>query len=161
MPDTLKDKASATYDAARAKVEDSVSKSRKVANDAVHTGKVKAEKAAAQTKATAQKAAKQTVEGVGKNPMAALAGGLVVGAIVAALLPRTTRENKLVGGVGNKVRSTAASAAKTARDTAKEQLDTLGVNADAAKGQLRDLVSKISEAASSAGSAAADTIRKK
>ncbi len=161
MAETLKDKASATYENARAKVEDSVSKNRVKASEAARTAKVKAESAAAQTKAHAQKAAKQTVEGVGKNPMAALAGGLVVGAIVAALLPRTARENKLVGGVGSKVRSTAASAVKTARETAKEQLDTLGVNADAAKGQLRDLVGKISEAASSAGSAAADTIRKK
>jgi ElaB/YqjD/DUF883 family membrane-anchored ribosome-binding protein len=161
MPDTLKGKASATYDSARTKVEDSVSKGRVKASEAARSAKLKAENAAAQTKATAKKAAKQTVEGVGKNPMAALAGGLVVGAIVAALLPRTARENKLVGGVGNKVRSTAASAAKTARETAKGQLDTLGVNADAAKGQLRDLVSKISDAASSAGSAAVDTIRKK
>jgi ElaB/YqjD/DUF883 family membrane-anchored ribosome-binding protein len=123
--------------------------------------KQQAENAAASTRANARKAAAKTTEGVEKNPLAAIAGGLAIGAIVAALLPRTARENKLVGSVGNKVRSTASSAAQSARETAKEQLDTLGVNADAAKGQLRDLVSKISEAATSAGSAAADAIRKK
>jgi ElaB/YqjD/DUF883 family membrane-anchored ribosome-binding protein len=172
MADTLKDKASATYDAARAKVEENVALGKEKATDAARAAKAKAsatanrakqkaEHAAASTRANAKKAADKTAEGVDKNPLAAIAGGLVVGAILAALLPRTARENKLVGNVGSKVRATASKAAKNARETAKEQLDSLGVNADAAKGQLRDLVSKISEAASSAGSAAADSIRKK
>jgi ElaB/YqjD/DUF883 family membrane-anchored ribosome-binding protein len=168
MADTLKGKAAA----ARTAVEDNVAKGREKATEAARAAKAKAsdaanrakqqaEKAAASTKAGAKKAAVKTTESVDKNPLAAIAGGLAIGAIVAALLPRTARENKLVGDVGSKVRSTASKAAKNATATAKEQLDTLGVNADAAKDQLRDLVSKISEAASSAGSAAADTIRKK
>jgi ElaB/YqjD/DUF883 family membrane-anchored ribosome-binding protein len=168
MADSLKDKAAA----ARAVVEENVAKGRVKATEAARASKAKAaatanrakqqaENAAASTRANARKAAAKTTEGVEKNPLAAIAGGLAIGAIVAALLPRTARENKLVGSVGNKVRSTASSAAQSARETAKEQLDTLGVNADAAKGQLRDLVSKISEAATSAGSAAADAIRKK
>ena len=168
MADTLKEKAAS----ARAVIEDNVAKGREKASDAAKAAKAKAssaanrakqqaEKAATSTKAGAKKAAAKTTEGVDKNPLAAIAGGLAIGAIVAALIPRTARENSLVGNVGSKVRSTAAKAAKNATATAKEQLDSLGVNADAAKDQLRDLVSKISEAASSAGSAAADTIRKK
>ena len=168
MADTLKEKAAN----ARALVEENVAKGREKATDAAKAAKAKAseaanrakqqaEKAAANTKAGAKKAAAKTTESVDKNPLAAIAGGLVVGAIVAALLPRTARENKLVGNVGTKVRSTASKAAKNAKETAKDQLDSLGVNAGAAKDQLRELVGKFSEAASSAGSAAADTIRKK
>jgi ElaB/YqjD/DUF883 family membrane-anchored ribosome-binding protein len=172
MADTFKDKASATYAGAKAK-----------ASDAAHQAKVKAEEAAAATKANAKKAADATRAGAKKaaeatkagahkaatktsqtvesNPLGAIVGGLAIGAIVAALLPRTKREDQLVGKVGKTVRTTASKAAKTATATAKEQLDALGVNADAAKAQLRDLAGKISEAAASAGSAAADTVKPK
>ena len=78
--------------------------------------------------ASAERAARQTGDGIERNPLAAIAGGLAIGAIVAALIPRTAREDKLAGNVGRKVRATASKAATTARETAKNQLDELGVN---------------------------------
>jgi ElaB/YqjD/DUF883 family membrane-anchored ribosome-binding protein len=150
MSDTIGGKASETYNAAKAK-----------AAKAAETAKAKANKAASSAKTTASKAKVKSTQTLESNPLAVLAGGLAIGAIVAALIPRTQREDKLVGKVGKTVRATASKAAKTATSTAKEQLNELGLNADAAKGQLRDIVSKISEAASSAGSAAADTVRKR
>jgi ElaB/YqjD/DUF883 family membrane-anchored ribosome-binding protein len=182
MADRLKDKAGASYADARAKVGDAVAKGRVKADKAVSVARAKAETAAnvARAKAleatskaresaaqarnsaeeNARKAAKTTVESVERNPLVAVAGGIAIGAIIAALLPRTAREDSVAGDFGRKVRSTAKKAASNARDTAKEQLDTLGVNADAAKGGLRNLVEKISEAATSAGNAAAETLRK-
>lgn len=161
MTDNLRDKANARYAEAREKVGDAYAKGRASADAAVATSKAKAAKAATATKASAQKAAKTTVDSVEKNPIVALLGGLAVGAIAAALLPRTKREDDLVGTVGKSVRNKASTAAKAARDTAKEQLDTLGVNADAAKETFRDIASKIGTAASSATSAAADAVRKR
>ena len=161
MSDSFSEKATETYQAAKTK-----------ANQAAHAAKVKAERSASSakksakkavntTKASAKKAAARTSQAVESNPLAVLAGGLAIGAIIAALIPRTKREDALVGRVGKSVRATATKAAKTAAATAKEQLNELGLNSGAAKGQLRDIVSKISEAASSAGSAAADTVRKR
>ncbi len=150
MSDTLSDKASETYSAAKVKAE-----------QAAKSAKASAKKAASAAKATATKATAKTSQTVESNPLAVVAGGLAIGAIIAALIPRTRREDDLVGKVGKSVRATASKAAKTATATAKDQLNELGLNADAAKGQLRDIVSKISEAASNAGSAAADSVRKR
>ncbi len=161
MPNSLRDKATASYNDAKTKAADAVSKGRIKAEDAARIAKERAEHAAAATRSSAKRAAEKTTETLDRNPIGAIVGGLAIGAIVAALLPKTQRENDLVGDVGRKVRSTASQAAKNATATAKDQLDALGVNADAARDQIRDLVGKVGEAARSAGSAAADTVRKK
>ncbi len=161
MANNLRDKAAATYSDAKAKATDAVNMGRTKAEDAARLAKDRAEKASVATRATAKRAAEKTTQTVDHNPIGAIVGGLALGAIVAALLPRTRREDALVGDVGKRVRSTASKAAKTATATAKEQLDALGVNGDAARDQIRDLVSKVGEAARSAGSAAAETVRKK
>ncbi len=172
MAETLKDKASATYADAKAKASDAAHKAKVKAEEAAaatkanarkaaDATKAKARQAASSTKAGAQKAADATSKTVDSNPLGAIVGGLAIGAIVAALLPRTMREDKLVGKVGKTVRTTASKAAKNATSTAKGQLDAMGINADAAKGQLRDLIGKLGEAAASAGSAAADTMKPK
>ena len=161
MSDTLSDKASETYKAAKSKATDAAHTAKMKAEQAATAAKASAQKAAKSAKATAKKATVRTSQTVESNPLAVVAGGLAIGAIIAALIPRTKREDELVGKVGKSVRATASKAAKTATATAKAQMNELGLNADAAKGQLRDIVSKISEAASSAGAAAADTVRKR
>jgi len=115
----------------------------------------------AATRKTAKAAGEKTVAGVERNPLAALVGGLAIGAIAAALLPRTAREDKALGGVGNRMRETAANAAKAARNTGKEQLDTLGINTDSAKEQVRDIFGKITRAVTSAAEAAGESVKKR
>jgi ElaB/YqjD/DUF883 family membrane-anchored ribosome-binding protein len=161
MADNLRDKAAARYSEARDKVGEAYVHGKDKATDAAHIARNKAEKAAASTKAGAKQAVKKTVDTVDANPLAAMIGGLAIGAIAAALLPKTQRETKMVGEASKKIRSTAANAAKTARSTAKEQLDALGVNADAARDQIRDIATKIGKAASEATSAATDTFKKR
>jgi ElaB/YqjD/DUF883 family membrane-anchored ribosome-binding protein len=161
MANSLRDKANARYSQARDKANDAYATGREKAEAALATSKAKAADAAKATRAGAKTAAAKTVDSVERNPLAALVGGLALGAIAAALLPRTAREDKLVGKVGSKVRNTAKAAASNARAAAKDQLSDLGVSPGAAKDQLRDLVSKVGQAASTAGSAAAKTLRKK
>jgi ElaB/YqjD/DUF883 family membrane-anchored ribosome-binding protein len=161
MADSLQDKAAAKINEAKQKASDATRTAKAKASEAGHSAKAKAESAAASARAKAKKAAESGKQSLDHNPLGVVMGGLAVGAIAAALLPRTKREDDLAGNVGRTVRSTASKAAKNARETAKEQLDALGVNADAAKGQFRDLMGKLGEAASTAGSAAADAIRKK
>jgi ElaB/YqjD/DUF883 family membrane-anchored ribosome-binding protein len=172
MSDSLKDKASARYQEARDKVGDAVAKGRARAEGAYARGKANAEHAAAAGRAkardaaqsartNAKKAARKTSQSVEQNPLVALVGGLAIGAIAAALLPRTAREDKLAGNVGRTVRKTAKTAAKVARERAKSELDGLGVNADAARAQFKDIAAKVGKAAASAGAAAVDSARKK
>ncbi len=150
MVDTLRDKVGTVY--AKGKVK---------AGDAVKTSKDTVSKAATVTKSTAKTAAKKTADGVERNPLAAVLGGLAIGAIAAALIPRTKREDKAMGKIGKSVRTTASNATSAARKNAKDTLDNLGVNSDAARSQVRDLASKIGQAVTSAGTAAADTVKKR
>jgi ElaB/YqjD/DUF883 family membrane-anchored ribosome-binding protein len=133
----------------------------KLAHEKSEQAKVAAAKAAQASRDAAHKAREKTSEQIDSNPLAAVLGGLAIGAIAAALVPLTRRENELVGKTGKKIRDTAAKAARTAKEAGAEQLDALGINSDAAKAQVKDLVTKIGEAVSSATSAAADSVRKK
>lgn len=140
---------------------------RKKVADAYGSGKEKTEtviKAVREGSAKVTGSAKTKTKTNGsleKNPIAALVGGLAIGAIAAALLPKTKRESDMLGSASNKVRSSASAAAKAARDAGKEQLDALGLNSDAARDQLRSVIDKIGQAAATASKAATDAVRKK
>jgi hypothetical protein len=75
-------------------------------------------------------AGRKTSEGIDSNPVAAVVGGLAVGAIVAALLPKTRREEELFGPVGRRLGDTAREAARAAREAGREQIEELGLNKD-------------------------------
>jgi hypothetical protein len=94
------------------------------------------------------------------NPLVTVIGAVAIGAIGAALLPKTARENKHLGPIGKHMRGRARNAAAAAKDVGKEHLDNLGINREAAATQLRDLAAKLGKAASAAGTAAAEAARK-
>lgn len=58
-------------------------------------------------------------------PVAAVIGGLAVGALLAALLPRSEREAKALGGTGRRVVDAARDAAQRGFDAGKEQIETI------------------------------------
>ena len=62
-------------------------------------------------------------------PVGAVIGGFVAGALVAALLPRTEREEKLLGKTGKKLTTAAREAAQRGLDAGKEQLDEIRTKA--------------------------------
>jgi ElaB/YqjD/DUF883 family membrane-anchored ribosome-binding protein len=130
------------------------------AEEALKAARQKAQETTAAARQRAREAAQGTRSGIDHNPIAAVAGGLAIGAIAAALLPRTEREDRLVGDVGRKVRSAAAGAAAAARETGKEQLSAMGLNSEAAKTQAKELIGKVAKAATSAASAAGESIKK-
>lgn len=92
------------------------------------------------------------------NPLAAMAAGVVVGAIAGALLPRTDKETQLLGPVGSKIGQAAAEAAKAARDAGKQELGMLGENKSPMEMMVEKAVGAVSKAGSAAGSAAASTV---
>lgn len=87
-------------------------------------------------------------------PMAALIGGLALGAVAGALLPRTQRETDALGPLANRVGQAAAEAARAAKDAGKQEL---GLSAQA-KSPVEAIVDKALDAASAAGQAAAQSV---
>ena len=55
-------------------------------------------------------------------PLIALAGGLAAGALIAALLPRTRTEERLIRPYADRARETARSAAQAAKDKADTRI---------------------------------------
>lgn len=104
---------------------------------------------------------RKAAQGVDEAPIVALVGGIALGALAGALLPRTQREAELLGPVGDKINEAARNAASAAKAAGIAKLDELGINSGNAKTQVNKLVEAVTQGASSAGSAAASAIRNK
>lgn len=89
------------------------------------------------------------------NPLAVVAGGLALGVVAGALLPRSERERALLAPVGAKLDTALTAAVAAAREAGQSELDEAGINRDAARDQVRSLFDGLLKAASSAGTAAA------
>lgn len=59
------------------------------------------------------------------NPVAALAGGFAVGAVLGAVLPSNSRERRALQPVGLKVNEAARGAARQAAETGRDKLNKL------------------------------------
>jgi hypothetical protein len=98
-------------------------------------------------------AGRRTSEGIDSNPVAAVVGGLAIGAIVAALLPRTSREDEMLGTVGRKLNDSAREAARAAREAGKGQLDELGLSRDGLRSKLDEFTDRAVGAVKSSAAA--------
>jgi ElaB/YqjD/DUF883 family membrane-anchored ribosome-binding protein len=128
---------------------------------AVDKSKAAASRSVQSSKAIAKKATDTTTQTIETNPLAIVAGGIAIGAIVGMLLPTSKREQKALGKAGKKLNKAAKRATEAAKIAGKDKVDSLGLNQDALRDQFRDLVSKASEAVKAAGKAAADEARKR
>lgn len=115
----------------------------------------------AAAKAKVDTASKKVTEGVDGYPVAALVGGLALGAVVAALLPRTKKEDELLGQFGGEINSRAKEALGAARDAGKAKLDELGISTDSAGKQVGKLIESAAKVAEVAGTAAIATAKKR
>lgn len=149
-----------TAHAAREATEAAYASTRARAAEALASGKVKAGEAYASAQKGAKSAKDKTAKQVQDNPLAFLAGGAALGVLVGALLPRTQRETKALGTTGKKISETASAAAKAAKNAGQDKLDALGINKDAAKAQISQIVSSVVTAVEEAGSAASKAVSK-
>lgn len=131
------------------------------ATAAAEKSKAVAARSVESSKQLAKKASKASADGIDKNPLAIVAGGIAIGAIIGMLLPKTEREKKVLGKAGKAINETAKRAANAAKDAGKAKVDEVGLGTDAIRDQFRDLVSKASEAVKAAGQAAANEARKR
>lgn len=153
--------ASETAETAKTKAGEAVATVKTKAGEAYDTTRAKASEAVEAAKTGAASATRKAGDAVQDNPIAVLAGGLALGVIAGVLLPRTRREEELLGDVGRKIHETAGEAVKAARVAGTEQLDSLGISKDNAKAQVSSLLDGVVKAASSAGTAAAQTVNNK
>ena len=104
-------------------------------------------------------AGRRATEAIDEAPLIALAGGLAAGALIAALLPRTQAEARLLRPVGEKVGDTARAAAHAAREAGSSRLRELGLTPDAGRDALRNVVEGATDAARTSAQAALGTAR--
>lgn len=136
-PEGLRDRATHAYESAKAKASDAVEASRERAGEA----------------------ARRTADAIETNPVSVLVGGLALGAIVAAVVPRSQREKELLAPLGKRVNATAAAALAAAKDAGRAELDNLGLSRDSARTQAKSLLDGVMKAATTAGTAAAEAGR--
>jgi hypothetical protein len=106
-------------------------------------------------------AGRRAGEGIDSNPVAAVVGGLAIGAIVAAMLPRTRREDELLGTAGRRLNESAREAARAAREAGKGQLNELGLSRDGLRDKLDEFTGRAVGAIKDSAGAAAGAARGK
>ena len=110
---------------------------------------------------SASAARARTRDGIGEAPLIALGGGLALGAILAALLPKTQTEARLLGPVGGRITGGARAAAEAAKEAGREKLAELNITRDAGTSAMQSLIKGIGEAAKTSGEAAVGAVRRK
>jgi hypothetical protein len=96
---------------------------------------------------------------LGEAPLLALAGGLAAGALIAALLPRTDAETRLVRPTARRVKDTAKVALDAAMGTGSQRLDELGLSRSKGEETIRSLLEGLTDAARASANAAIDAAR--
>lgn len=109
----------------------------------------------------ARAAAHKTAEGLESNPIGVLIGGIALGVVASALIPRTQKERDLLAPVGKRLSTTAAAAVVAAKETGRRELETRGFSRDGLRDQARGMFQNFTEALSQAGTAAAQAAKEK
>ena len=132
---------------------------RDVIDQGIDTARATATDTLKTVRETAAVAARRTADGIDGNPLSVLVGGLAVGVLAGALLPKTDRETSLLGPVGKRLTEGASAAARAARDAGQAELVSAGISSSAAREQVGKLFDTVVSAVKNAGDAAAKTTR--
>ena len=84
------------------------------------------------------------------NPLALVAGGVALGVVLGALIPRQAKERELLAPVGKRIAEGATAAATAARDAGKAEIDAILPPRDAAKEQIGKILGSALTAAKDA-----------
>jgi len=120
-------------------------------------GKVSERVAAAY--AAAREKTGQAGEKLESNPLAALLGGIAIGAIAGALIPRLAKEKELLAPLGEKISEAARAALDAGKSAGTGALEEAGLSSDQIRAQVSKLVEQALKAANEAGTAAVSAAR--
>jgi len=101
----------------------------------------------------------QAGEKLEANPLAALLGGIAIGAIAGALIPRLAKEKELLAPLGEKIGEAARAALDAGKSAGSGALEEAGLSTDQIRAQVSKLVEQALKAASEAGTAAVEAAR--
>lgn len=138
---------------------DKVAAATTAAGDALAGAKDRAGDLLVSARDTAEQARQKTADGIDASPVAALIGGLALGALAAAVLPRTRKEDELLGNIGGKINDSARNAAQAAKDAGRDKLEELGINKDAAIDKARELAQSAAGVVKESATAAASSVK--
>lgn len=153
----VRDRASS----ARSAVSDRAGSARDYTSSRLQSARERTSDYASRARVRASDARRYAADSYDRNPLSGVLAGIAAGALLGLLLPRTQRENQLLGETRDRLADAARSAARAATDTARQRLDEMGVNADAAKAKLADIGQQAKDVARSAGQAAASEAKAK
>lgn len=102
---------------------------------------------------------REVISTVEANPLAALLGGLALGAAVGALVPRGDKEKALLAPLGDKLAAAAAAAVAAGREAGSQALGDSGLSVDGLREQVTKLLGQAGQAAGAAGNAAVSAAR--
>lgn len=105
-------------------------------------------------------AGRRAGETLEEAPLIVLAAGLAAGAAIAALLPRSRAEDKLLKPVTDRAKETARTAVQAAKDAGQGRLDELGLTRQKGSDTIRSIIEGAGEAARASAQAAIGTVRR-
>jgi hypothetical protein len=145
---------------ASARIKDTTSSARHTVADAYSAARKRAETAYEVAREKTSETRARAGGAIEDNPVVALIGGLALGALVAAVLPKSRQESEYLGGIGEKITESARGAASAAKDAGRNTLADLGLNGDFARDQVSKLLEGAIQAVTSATGAAKESLRK-
>lgn len=105
-------------------------------------------------------AGRRAGETIEEAPLIVLAAGLAAGAAIAALLPRSRTEDRLLRPVTERARETARTAYQAAKDAGQGRLDELGLTREKGSETIRSIFEGAGDAARASAQAAMGTVRR-
>ena len=106
-------------------------------------------------------AGRRAGDGIDDAPLIALAAGVAAGALLAALLPRTQSETRLLRPVGDRLSETAKAAAAAAKEAGTSRLAELGLTREKGAETLRSIFQGAEDAARTSAQAALSAARER
>ena len=104
-------------------------------------------------------AGRRATEGIDEAPLIAIAAGLAAGALLAAILPRTKSETRLLRPTTDRLTGTARAAAAAAKEAGTSRLAELGLTREKGAETLRSIFDGAGDAARTSANAAIDAAR--
>lgn len=124
-------------------------------NKSTHTSDAAAGTGAKSGTVTPREAAQRAKSAIETNPIGVLAGGLAVGLVAGALVPRSEREREALGTLGARLAEGAFAAGAAAKQSGKEQLSAALFSRDGAREGVAKVMESAVSAAKEAGTKAA------